>query len=196
LPKRPLLFLLVSAGLVPYARAVELHIQFGALERLLAEQLFTQEGRRYMRGDSRNKCNFAFLEKPRISEDSGRLRIRARFSGRSSLNMFGSCVGMGDAFDVVIRAAPEYRDGNLRLRAVKVESDGKTGFYIRRVCSAMETTLAHEFKYPLENQAARILEDTGLQPGYTRELHGFTVPEIRVSREALVLVLDFQLTVK
>jgi hypothetical protein len=191
-----LFLLLASAALVPYARAVELHIQFGALERMLTEQLFSQDGRRYVRGDSQHKCNFAYLEKPRISEDSGSLRIRARFSGRSSLNMFGSCVGMGDAFDVVIRAAPVYRDGNLRLQAVKVESDGKTGFYIRRVCAAMETTLAHQFKYPLEADAKRILQDTGAQPGYTRELHGFTVAEIRVSREALVLVLNFQLTVK
>ena len=38
---------LVLLALAANARAVELHIQFGALERMLSEQVFTQEGRRY-----------------------------------------------------------------------------------------------------------------------------------------------------
>ena len=50
--------------------------------------------------------------------------------------MFGQCVGMGDAFNLIISARPGYKDGHLRLQDVNVVSDGKTGFYIRRVCSA------------------------------------------------------------
>ncbi len=60
------------------ARAVELHLQFGALERLLAEQLFTQEGRRYVRGSQKlgpNGNPFAYLERPRIQGD-GRMKLR------------------------------------------------------------------------------------------------------------------------
>ena len=40
--------LLLAAG--QCAAAVELHIQFGALERMLTEQVFSQEGRRYVHG--------------------------------------------------------------------------------------------------------------------------------------------------
>src|SRR5678810_47868 len=93
------------------ACAVELHIQFAALERLLTEQAFTEDGRRYVKGSKSNKCNFAFLEKPHVHGQEGHLRIRARFSGRKSLNMFGQCVGVGDAFQVVIAAVPQYKDG-------------------------------------------------------------------------------------
>ena len=60
---RLLLFLLLGARL---AYPMELQIQFSALERLLAEQVFTQEGRRYVRGGKSDKCNFAYLEKPRV----------------------------------------------------------------------------------------------------------------------------------
>lgn len=186
------LALLAAAG----APAVELHIQFGALERMLGEQVFSEEGRRYVRGSQSAKCNFAYLEKPGIQADSGRLRIRARFTGRSALNMFGQCVGMGDAFDLIISARPGYKDGHLRLQDVKVVSDGKTGFYIRRVCSAMEASLARDFRYPLEKTAAAILEETPAPSAYRRVLKDFTVSEVRVSPESLVLVLDFQLTVK
>jgi len=185
--KRGVLVLLLS---VLPAGAVELHIRFGALERMLAEQVFTQEGRRYVRGDKNTKCNFAYLEKPQIRAEDGRLQIRAKFTGRSSLNMFGQCVGLGDAFDLVIGAAPQYHDGGLRLQAVKVTSEHKTGYYIRRVCTALEASLARDFHYAVEAEARKLLEAPD------REIHKFNVPEIRVSNDALVLVVEFELTVK
>ena len=97
-----LLFLVLSAD----AAAVELRIQFGALERMLAERAFTQDGRSYFHGSKESRCNFAYLEKPQVRGESGRLRMKARFSGRSALNLAGQCVGLGDGFDVVILACP------------------------------------------------------------------------------------------
>ena len=186
-----LLFLLAHS-----ASAVELHIQFGALERMLTEQVFTQEGRRYVHGSKGAKCNFAYLERPQVRGDNGLLRIKARFTGRSALNVVGQCVGLGDAFDVVVTAIPIYREGALGLQQVKVTSEGKTGYYIRRVCEAMQASLTRDFKYPLEEQARRMLEDPSAQPGYKREVRKLSVPDIRVSSDALVLQVDFELTVK
>jgi hypothetical protein len=178
------------------AAAVELHIQYGALERMLTEQVFSQEGRRYVHGSKTNKCNFAYLEKPQVRGDSGRLRMKARFTGRSALNLAGQCVGLGDAFDVVITAVPIYKGGAIGLQEVKVTSDGKSGYYIRKVCEAMQASLAKDFKYALEADAQRMLEAPGTQPGYQREVRKFTVPDIRVTNDALVLQVDFELTVK
>jgi hypothetical protein len=163
---------------------------------MLAEQVFTQGGRRYVRGDKANRCNFAYLESPRVGGGAGKLRIRARFSGRSSLNMLGQCVGLGDAFDVVIDARPQYKNGAIRLADVVASSDGKTGFYIRRVCAALQSSLARDFAYPLETEARRLLENAGAQPGYKREMRNFSVPEIRIAPDTLILVLDFELAVK
>ncbi|HJZ96761.1 MAG TPA: hypothetical protein VKE70_09635 [Candidatus Solibacter sp.] len=190
--KRALLFLLVVSN----AAAVELHVQFGALERMLAESVFTQEGRRYVKGSKENKCNFAYLEKPQVRGENGRLRMKARFSGRSTVNLAGLCVGMGVAFDVVILALPIYKGGNVMLQDVRVSSDGKTGFYIKRVCAAMEASLARDFKYPLERETQVLLENPAAQPNYKREVRKFDVREIRVSSDALVLQVDFELTVK
>jgi len=178
------------------AAAVELHVRFAALERMLSEQVFTQEGRRYVRGSQASKCNFAYLEKPQVRGENGRLRMKARFSGRSALNLAGQCVGLGDAFDVVILALPIYKNGAIGLQDVKVTSEGKTGFYIRRVCSAMEASLAHDFRYALEHDAQAMLENPAVQPNYQREVRRFTVSDIRVTTDALVLQVDFELTVK
>ena len=175
---------------------MELHIQFNALERVLAESVFTQDGRRYFHGDKNNRCNFAYLEKPQVRSDGGRLVIRAHFTGRSSLTALGVCVGLGDAFGVVISATPAFRDGNIVLSQVTAASDGKTGYYIRRVCAALGSSLGKDFRYPISAQFQKALEDPAIQPAYPRQLRNFKVPEIRVSGEALILVVDFELTVK
>ena len=161
------------------ARAVELRLQFGALERMLAEQAFTQEGRRYVHGDRTAKCNFAYLEKPRVQGDAGKLRIRARFTGRSALNMFGQCVGLGDAFDVAITTRPVYKDGNIGLADVTVTSDGHTGFYIRRVCAALAASLARDFHYPVAAEAKKALEDPGASRHIGASFAAFASPIFR-----------------
>jgi len=188
-----ILFLLVLVG--PLG-AVEFEVQFGALERLLGQQVFNQDGRKYVRGNQKTRCNFAYLEHPQIHGEQGRLWIHARFTGRSAVNMFGQCVGLGDAFDVAVAARPEYRDGNLGLADVAVTSPGKAGFYIRRVCAALAASLGREFRYPLAAQARKVLEDPGAQPDYRRELRNFRVSAIGVTGDALVLTVDFELTVK
>jgi hypothetical protein len=178
------------------AHAVELHLQFGALERVLAEQLFTQEGRRYVRGSQKAKCNYAYLEHPRIQGDGGVLRIHARFTGQSAMNLFGQCVGVGDAFELTIRATPQFRDGNIGLKDVTVVSEDKSSFYIRRVCASIAASLGRDFHYPVASETRKLLEDPDAHPAYRRELRNFNVPEIRVTEDALVLVIDFQLTVR
>ena len=190
---RAALLLLVLAAAAP---AVEIHIQFGALERMLGEQVFTQEGRRYVHGAKSDKCNFAYLEKPQVRGDAGKLRIRAHFTGRAALNVIGQCVGMGDAFDLLITATPVYKGGAVGLQEVKVASDGKTSYYIRKVCSAMESSLAHDFKFPVEHNAQALLENSTSQPQYKREVRKFNVPEMRVSNDAMVLAVDFEMTIK
>jgi hypothetical protein len=187
---------MLAAGLIPAAHAVEVRIQFGALERMLAETVFTQEGRRYVRGTQADKCNFAYLEKPRIEGAGDRLRIRARFTGRSSLGVLGKCIGLGDAFEVVILATPQYRDGFVTLTRVAVSSNGKTGYYIRRVCTAMAASLGRDFRYALASEFQQAIENPGILPSYPRVIRDFRVFEIRVTGDALVLALDFQITVK
>ena len=178
------------------AQAVELHIQYAALERMLAQTVFTQDGRRYIHNDRSNKCNFAYLERPRVRADSGRLRIQAHFTGRSALNVAGQCVGLGDAFDLAILATPEYRDGNLLLTNVAVASEGKNGYYIRRVCAAMSASLARDFRYPIASEFQKALEDPAIQPAYPRQFRRFQITQIRPNADDLVLVIDFDLTVK
>lgn len=175
--------------------AVELEVRYNALERLLASQMFTQEGRKYVRGNPQTKCDFAYLESPRVRGRAGRLHIEARFSGRRAMDFFGRCIGLGDSFDVAIDALPVYREGAITLAAVAVASPGEDSFYVRRVRSAMEKSLGAQFSYRIADDARRMLEETR-SPGLRQQLRRFEVVEIRVTGEGLVLRLDFALTVE
>jgi hypothetical protein len=177
------------------ASAAELHVEFAALQRLLAEQYFTQEGRRYVRGDPKARCQYAYLENPQIWEDHGRVRVKARFSGRSAFNLFGKCVGLGDSFDLTFAALPYYHNGAIALKDIEVQVFRDT-YYARKVRVAMLENLRTGFQYKVDADARRILEQPRPNASYRQELASFRVEGVRVSSSALILTLDFQLVVK
>lgn len=173
--------------------ASDLRIGYGALQKLLAELVFSQEGRRYVKGGPATKCSFGYLEQPVVDAQEGRLRVRARFTGRSALNLFGACVGLGDSFDVLITARPEYRNGAITLADVRVEG-GTRGFYADRVCRSLAESLPRQFAYPVLEEARRAVE--GAAPsGYPRRLTRFEVHGVAITSDALVLSLDLEITV-
>jgi hypothetical protein len=191
--RRAVLLILFLAGV---SHGAELQIQYSAIGRVLAQQVFTQEGRKYVRGNKDQRCNFAYLEHPEISGQAGRLGIRARFTGRSARNFLGRCVGLGDSFDVQIAATPYYHDNVIGFKDVRVESINKDGVYVRLVRSALAYSLANEFQYRVLDDAKQILETKRDPLPIVQELQSFSVREIHVNGEALVLNLDFIVVVK
>jgi len=191
------LLLLFRSG----APAAELEIHYTAIQKILAQEVFTQDGRRYVHGSPAAKCSFAYLERPELRGDNGRLSLKARFTGRSALDVFGRCIGLGDSFDVYITAVPYYHSQSIGLKDVRVEGRAprgatRTGYYVRRVCAALGDSLRKQFEYRVGDQARRILEQTAPQAVYRQELLDFSVPQIRVMPDALIVTVDFRLAVK
>jgi hypothetical protein len=178
------------------AQAVELRIHHSVIKKILAEQVFTDDGRKYVKANRAAKCSYAYLENPEIGEEKGRLKIRARFSGRSAQDFFGRCIGLGDSFLVAITAIPYYEAGFIRLRGVNVASEARDGLYIRRVRAALTENLSKQFSYGVMMDAKKILEEQRDKAAYRQEMVSFQVSQIRVTGEALVLTLDFVLDVR
>src|SRR5438132_3489393 len=178
------------------AWSAELELRYAAIERVIADQLFSQEGRLYVRGNKATKCKFAYLESPHVGARDGRLRVSARFSGRTALDMFGGCVGLGDSFDFTLIAAPVVKNGALALTEVNV-STPRDSFYIRRVRQALTGSFSHDFKIEVRDQARRLLQQApapaDAKPLYQQELASFDLRDVRVEPDALVLVMDFRL---
>ncbi len=177
------------------AFSADLEIRYSALERMVASQMFTQEGRRYVRGSQAEKCQYAYLEAPKLSPAGGRLQVTARFSGRSAMDLFSRCVGMGDSFDLTITAVPVPRKGAIAFQDAQV-STPKDSYYIRRVRSAMMRSFDRDFKIDIRDQARRLFEQPASGASYRQELKDLDLSAIRVTPDALVLVVDFKLVVK
>ena len=175
------------------ASAAELEVRFAALERTLSEQVFTQEGRLYVRGSKSTPCRFAYLEKPHIDAQGARLRMTARFSGRSAIDLLGGCVGMGDSFDFTMTATPEVRKGAIALKDVNITT-ARDSYYIRRVRSALVASMSKDLKIEVRDQARKLLEGPG--GAYQPELAAFDLNEIRITPDALVLVIEFRMVIK
>lgn len=186
------------AVLIAFATAAlpaDLEIRYSALERMVAAQMFTQEGRRYVKGSQAAKCQYAYLEAPKLKAAGERLQVAARFSGRSAMDLFNRCVGMGDSFDVTLTAVPVPRKGAIAFQDTQV-STPKDSYYIRRVRSAMMRTFDQDFKIEIKDQARRLLEQPASSGVYQQELKDLDLNAIRVTQDALVLVVDFKLIVK
>ncbi len=193
-----MLLLLLAAGGVSGA---ELEIHFSAIRKILAREVFTQEGRRYVKGGPAAKCSFAYLENPELRGESGTLVLKARFTGRSALDVFGRCLGLGDSFEVYITAVPYYHNQAIALKNVRVEPRAPGGarrdsYYVRRVCAALSDSLRRQFEYHVADQARRLLEQTAPGAVYRQELLHFDVPQIRVMADALLVTVDFRLAVE
>ena len=189
-------WLLLLATACPALAQVELHLTFGVLQKVIGAQVFTEDGRKYVRGGKDKRCSFAYLENPRVGEADGRLVVRAKFSGRSAMTVLGQCVGMGDSFDVVVRMTPYADKSLLRLREVEVTSDGKRGMYARAVCKQLAATIPRVLIYDFAPDFKRALEAE--QPGvpFRKNVDDLIVQAMSVSKEALVLQLGLKLTLR
>jgi len=186
------IFVFLVAAVPAFPADIEL--RFDTLERIIAEQVFTQDGRKYVRGTPATRCQFAYLEKPRIGAENGLLRVGARFSGRTAFDVLGGCIGLGDSFDLTIVAAPIVRSGAIGFKDVRV-STTKDSYYIRRVRSALMQAFSKDVKIDVKDQARKILEQTREGASYKAELASFDLNEVRVTPDALVLVIEFRLIV-
>lgn len=189
-------FLAAMLLIASAAGAVELRLHHSVIKKILAEQVFTDDGRKYVQASRAAKCTFAYLENPEIGEEKGRLKIRARFSGRSAKDFFGRCIGLGDSFLVAITAVPYYDAGFIRLKDVNVVSEDKDGIYIRRVRAELTENLSTQFSYGVMMDAKKILEEQRGKAPYRQELISFHVSQIRVTGDAMVLSMDFVLDVR
>ena len=178
------------------AAGAEVRITFPVVQRLMAEQVFTQEGRRYVSGDRSRRCDYAYLENPRVGEWNGLLIIKARFSGRKAFDVMGRCVGLGDEIDLTIAATPVVKRGVLALTDVKVDTGGKDSYYTRRVSSALRESLEKQFGLDVAGRARELLEQKDPKAGFVRDVSAFEFRQVKVGRDAVILDVDFAVTVR
>ena len=188
------LFLFALCSVCAYG--IEIEIRFPLLEKQLSQQLFTQDGKHYVRGHPTSRCNYAFLASPRFGSRDGKLAITARFSGSSSLDVFGRCVGFADTFDFEILSALMIKNGSLVLADPQVKVLSRESFYTRQVQRALRVSIRDAVTYPIREELRKLLS-AGAAPGpYKVSIQSLEVRRVEVLPNSLLVTVDTRLLVE
>lgn len=188
----PLLLILAATS----ASAIEIEIRFPLLEKQLSQQLFTQDGKRYVRGNPKSHCNFAYLDNPHFSSVEGQLRIEANFTGRSSMDVFGKCLGFGDSFAFEVLAGLTTRNGTLYLDKPTVKVLKRDSFYSRQVLKALRGSISDAIQYPIREEIRKLLAAGTQTTPYKITIPRLEIRGVQVLKDSLLVDVETRFVVE
>lgn len=186
-----LLFLLSSA-----TWAIEIEIRYPLLEKQLAQQFFSQDGKRYVKGTPKTKCNFAYLAQPHFSSRDGQLLIQAKFTGKSSMDILGKCIGFGDSFEFEILSDLSTKDGTLLLAKPMVRILSRDTYYSRQVLKALQTSIGDAIQYPIRDEMRKLLAAGSASSPYKVSIPKLEIRGIQILPDALLVDVDTRFLVE
>ncbi len=181
---------------VSLAQAIEVEIRYPLLEKQLAQQLFTQDGKRYVKGTPKSRCNFAYLADPHFSSRNSQLLIQAKFTGKSSMDILGRCVGFGDSFAFEILSDLATKDGTLVLAKPAVKILSRDTFYSRQVLKALQRSIADAIRYPIREEIRKLLATGSAAAPYKITIPKLEIRGIQVLSESLLVDVDTRFVVE
>jgi hypothetical protein len=178
--------LLATAAAAP---AAEIVLERSAVDKLLAQTLFTNRGRFDLQ---RGVCH-AYLEKPGVELKGGRIRIRSHLTARLGVESAGSCVGVSFASWTVVSGRPAPQGGTVKLVDLRV--DGVDDGAVRMV---LESGLFPSLPRAIEFDVLKAVQDMlqSNQAQFQASVDGFQIDSVRAEDDRLAIRFDFKLTAK
>lgn len=104
-------------GVPGIGRCAEIVLEQSAVQSLLLEGLFKEEGRLYLQ---KGAC-YAYLEDPKVSLQGGRVIIRVHLSSKLGVPSGRDCLGVALASWATVSAAPVAQGHVVRLTEIRVD---------------------------------------------------------------------------
>lgn len=191
-----LLFAVVLSGSAGPVRAAgplsEITIQHTAIQKMLMEELFIDDGRYVLLPPT--TCQYAYADSPVVTIARGRVHIRVRVSGKVSMEVGDQCLGArSDVVQVGISARPSFSDNRLVLTDIRVDEISNEGYRVllqQFLASAIPRAVAIDVREGLQ----RILSDR--QSTYDVTVERLTVTQLTAEDNRLHANLSFALTAR
>jgi hypothetical protein len=187
--------LLALAGLLP-ARAVELRVSRGAIDRTLRQQLFSgQFGRYYIKGNQQTPC-YTYAEQPQVVFANGRIAVQMMIHAKVGKTFGNKCFGFTFDLPTVVSVAPDAQGESVGFRDARLDriTDQKElnfilmPFLSRQVPSSMKVNAADLLRKALANSTAA--------SGYHISLDKFLIKNIYVEGDFIVVEADGNISVQ
>jgi hypothetical protein len=170
----------------------ELTIHNTAIQKMLMSELFIDEGRYHLLPQT--ACQYAYVDSPAVTLSKGRVRIKARVSGKVAMEVGDQCVGTrADVVQVAISAKPVFSGEKLVLTDIRVDEISNESYRVllqQFLASAIPRAITIDVREGLQ----RILADR--QSTYEVVVDRLSVTDITAENDKLHLALTFALTAR
>ena len=181
--------LALTLAMVAGAQAAEITLERTAVEKLVAQTLFTNGGRYDLQGGS---C-FAYLEKPSVELKDGRIRIRSYLNSRIGIDTGNACLGVAFASWTVASGRPVANGGTVRLEDLRIDGvDDPTARMVLE--SGLLPSLPRAIELDVLSAVKSMLQNSGAQ--LQTSVESFQIESAAVADNRLAVRFNFRLVAK
>jgi hypothetical protein len=174
------------------AHAAEIVLEQSAVDKLVAQALFNNNGRYEL---VRGPC-FSYLDKPSVTLQNGRLKIRSHLTSRVGVPSGNACMGMAFTSWTEVSGRPVPRGGSVVLADIRVDKvDEPT---LRMVLeSGLVPALPGVIELDVQKSVRDMLRNAGgANGGYDASVAAFNIESVTAADNRLAVKFDFTLVAK
>jgi hypothetical protein len=170
--------------------ASDLSLGPNSIQKIVAEQLFNQEGRWYLVDNG--PC-YAFFDHPKTHLTDGRLILNAHLSARIGLQLGSNCAGTDIASNVTISARPVGKGSSLTLEDIRFDrvEDGASRDALNAIQQIAPEALPKAFSFDL---LALVKNKSINAVGVPVTVSQFRILNTETRRDAVRITYDMSLT--
>jgi len=171
------------------AHAAEIVLERTAVDRLVQQSLFTDQGRYFLQ---RGAC-YAYLDHPSTTLTGGRVVLNANLTSFLGVMMGNQCVGVPLNSKVVLSGRPVQQGGVVRLDDLRIDNIADAN-----VRAAVQAAVQSRFPQAVEIDVAAALRQMLKQPNipYTADIERLDISALSAENDRLGVTFDFKLVAK
>jgi hypothetical protein len=178
------------------ANAIEIKISAQALERTLAQQLFTgAQGRYYIRGDDKSPC-YVYADQPKVTFVQDRITVHVHTHSKLGTSLHGMCVGLGLSPEADVSILPDAQGENIGFRDARVENLSESKELNFFLVPFLSRKLPQKMTVNMADLLRKLLANSATSTGYEMKLDELRIHSMQVSGDTLIVDFDSQLSVR
>ncbi len=175
----------VVSAAAPTAHGAEIVLEQSAVQKLVVESLFKDNGRYYLQ---RGACS-AWLDNPTVTLTGGRVVIRSHLNARLGMDFGDSCAGVDLASWTTVSGEPGAQGTTVRLTNIRIEDVGDANTRIV-LNTGLVPTLPGAIELDVLKAVRTMLLGTGGQ--LQVDVLALTIESVRVADNKLSIRFDFK----
>ena len=171
------------------ARAADIVLELSAVEKLVAQTLFSNNGRYDL---VKGPC-FSYLDKPSVTVQNGRLKIRSFLTSRVGVPQGTSCMGVAFTSWTEVSGKPVARGGSVVLGDIRIDKVDDPN--LRLVLeSGLVPALPRVVELDVLKAVRSMLQSAGGQ--FEANVDAFNIDTVTAEDNRLAVRFDFKLVAR